>query len=475
MSDNYRTALFRDNAPISLANCTSVDGFQIEGIQPEDSDRRIVFSYSDGSASDAEYYKLVVSNGIATPRTILLGGFTVENVLVEGNTVDELLSITSIPEWVGKTIYPVIALKGQTIAPTIKLSVVTSSNSAQYEKVEESPVYILADDDVDIINVTASAPEKTGNGSATVQVRFKSGANWGPYMEIEDAGNTKANSAQFRVRYSVSTITGVDSVKVSSISIVYSSANAKVSGTSTNLILVTKHFDKEEGAKGLSFAQCMIRHKKLHDAKIKAYAAFRDEIKTRSMYPLGAGTGEQQTIKLPDSGIAYKSFHVQVNGADYPDVSVNTEKNELTLTVEAGSAITASYEYGWTPEVWQEMAKTAYQSYGAGDEYASAFQIALSDEDTNKTISTIKFELTRPEGDVDNEVLGTATGETQIFVLPHYARADTINCSGLWSYDEDTRILRVQHRQGDQIIISYHWTAESPVVYSVAAGWAKSA
>ena len=147
----------------------------------------------------------------------------------------------------------------------------------------------------------------------------------------------------------------------------------------------------------------------------------------------------------------------------------------MTLAVESGVAITASYEYGWTPEVWQEMAKTAYQSYGAGDEYASAFQIALSDEDTNKTISTIKFELSRPEGDVDNEVLGTATGDTQIFQLPHYARTDTINCSGLWSYDENTRILRVQHRQGDQIIISYHWTAESPVVYSVAAGWAKSA
>ena len=479
MSVDYtRTALFRDNTPLSMAGATSVDGFKIEGSQPTNSDRRVIFSYSDVSDASAKYYKLIVSNGVASVQEVLANDtLNAENVLLAGNTIAELETVTSIPEWVDKTVYPITALKApesQSAVPTFKIGIKTSNNTAQYEKTEESPVYVLAENNVDIISISAN-PEKTGNGSAVVQVRFRDVQTWGSYIDIKNAANVKASAAQFRIKYAVSALNGTDSAKVPTISIVYNGTDAKISGANAELILTTKHFGKEENAKGLSFAQCLIRHKELQDAEIKAYAAFRSEVQTRSMYPLGTGTGEQQTIRLGDTGIAYNTFRVQVNGENLANFSMNTEQNEVTLIADKGAAITSSYEYGWSPEVWREMELVSRQAYGSSGEYASKFQIALPEEETDKTVTTIKFSLDRPDGNVENEVLGIATGEQQVFVLPHYARKDTITCSGVWSYDDQSRILKVQHSQGEQIIISYYWAAESPEAYALAAGWTKSA
>lgn len=128
------TALFRDNAPITPINSA---GFRIGDSQLADIDRRIIFSCSDSSDDGAKYYKLIVRNGVATSAQVLSGGLTAENVLIEGNTV----------------------AKGNIPVPTIKLSIVASSSTAQLEK-------------IDIINVTSSEPEKTGGGSAVVQVAF---------------------------------------------------------------------------------------------------------------------------------------------------------------------------------------------------------------------------------------------------------------------------------------------------------------
>ena len=144
----------------------------------------------------------------------------------------------------------------------------------------------------------------------------------------------------------------------------------------------------------------------------------------------------------------------------------------IRTETDRGMAITASYTYGWEDETWREMACAGSQVYNGSDDYMTLFQYGVPEEDTGKTVSTVKFKLDRPEGDVADELLGIANGDTQIFLLPHFARADTITCSGVWNYNEATRILTVQHTRGQEIRISYHWTAESHEVKAVAAGWA---
>lgn len=475
MAEDYtRSALFRDNAPLSCANATEVTGFEIAGVQPTGTDRRVLFSYS-GDGEDAEYFKLIVSDGVATPAPVATQKITEASVLLEGNTVAELSSITSIPDFVGKTVYPVIALsapENQSAVPTLKLGIITGSNTAAYERYEESAVVELAEEDVDIISTNADTTA-TGGGSVTVQAKFKTGGTWGSYVDIKNVANTKASAVQFRARYVVGKLDGTDTAMVNGVSMIYSGSDAKISGETTELHLVTKHF-AEQGTNGLAFAQCMIKHRALQDAGIRAYLSTRTEVQNRVMYPIGTGTGERQTIKLPDTGIAYNTVQVQVNGIIVKGYSVNTETNEISITADKGTAITASYEYGWEDEVWTEMDKVACQPYDSGDVYATKFQLAIPDADENKTVTCIKFELERNEGDVADKVLATATGDVQIFQLDHYARTDTIRCSGTWVYDEKERILMVQHTKGEDIVISYHWVSESHEVYAVAAGWAKT-
>ena len=397
-------------------------------------------------------------------------------MLLEGNTIEELSSVTSIPDFAGKTVYPVIAFSApedQSAVPTLKLGIVTGSNTAVYERYEESAVVELADEDVDIISADADTLS-TGGGQATVQVRFKTSGAWGNYIDIKNVANLKASAVQFRARYVVGKLDGTDTAKVNGISMVYSGSDAKLSGETTELLLVTKHFS-ERGANGLAFAQCMVKHKKLQDAGIRAFVSLRSEVQERVMLPIGTGTGERQTISLPDTGIAYNTVQVQVNGEIVKGYSVNTETNEISITADKGMAITASYEYGWEDEAWTEMPLVTCQPYDSGDVYASKFQLAVSDSDTNKTVTCIKFSLDRTEGDVTEKTLAVATGDVQVFQLDHYARTDTIRCSGEWVYDETTRILMVQHTAGEDIVISYHWVSESHEVYAVAAGWAKAA
>ena len=56
--------------------------------------------------------------------------------------------------------------------------------------------------------------------------------------------------------------------------------------------------------------------------------------------------------------------------------------------------------------------------------------------------------------------------------LPHIARKETIVCNGKWSYDYDNQRLTIIAPENEPIVISYDWIAESPKVYSIAAGWA---
>ncbi len=475
MAEGYkRTALFRDNAPLSCANATTVSGFDIAGVQPTGTDRRILFSYS-GDTEDAEYFKLSISNGTATPVPVATQKITEESVLLEGNTIEELSSVTSIPDFVGKTIYPVIALSApedQSAVPTLKIGIITGSNTAVYERYEESAAIELADEDVDIISTNADTTA-TGGGQATVQARFKTSGAWGNYIDIKNVANLKASAVQFRARYVVGKLDGTDSAQVNGISMIYSGSDAKISGETTELYFVTKHFS-EQGTNGLAFAQCMIKHKKLQDARIKAYISTRTEVQERIMYQIGTGTGERQTISLPDTGIAYNTVQVQVSGVLVKGYSVNTETNEISITADKGAAITASYEYGWEDETWTEMPLAACQPYDSGEVYASKFQFAIPDAEGNKTVTCIKFELERQEGDVTDKVLTVATGDVQVFQLDHYARTDTIHCSGEWVYDEVNRILMVQQAKGENIVISYHWVSESHEIYAVAAGWAKT-
>jgi hypothetical protein len=285
-------------------------------------------------------------------------------------------------------------------------------------------------------------------------------------------------AVKYKAVHTVTVLDGTDTSKVNSVTALYTTGSASVSGDTAEIYTVTQNYEV-----GLGYCQSLIKHKALIDAEIRAFVAFRNEPKQRKMIPLGTGTGTAQTLTLgvagtdgkiiSDSGINQNKLSIYFDGKPYYSYSYNTETSEITVTADAGVAVSASYEYGWEAETWREMTKTTTQPYDSAGTYATYFEYTLPTGEAKKTISNVKYVLFRPSGHITDAALGTATGSRQIFVLPHKAKAETIVCSGSWSYDDDTQILTVVAAQGTALTISYDYIAESQEVYGVTAGWAE--
>lgn len=466
-----RQSLLTSNTPWDTAEQTSVNGFTVEGTEPSGSNRRIIFKVDDTlfkfNSGVLEEYPY---NG------------EIEDILKYGNTATELNAITSIPSWVNKKIYPIIALDApadNTIMPTIKISLKMLSANELYEQEVESAEFELSAAAgatpriVEILMIDAS----TGAASTTTKVRLRNeeeyDEGWSDYMDLEAAKNKNAKAVQFKTLYKVSNINGSDIAKVSNISIRHTMGATFVNGEICELYTAMQNYENDLGA-----VYAVIKHKNLIDSDIKAYANFASERKKRVLIPIGVSSGTQNEAMIlgiggvKDPGINQNSIQIYVNGSLYSGFSYNVLTSTINLTVARDSAVTASYEYNVEPEEWIEMEKEFTQPYLEDGTYMSRFSLVLDDEDTiDKHISNVKFVMTREAGTVINQTLGTASGVTQMFVLDHPAKKETIQCTGSWSYDDESKILTVIANKGDSIIISYEWIAEQQEIYGFNCGW----
>lgn len=430
----------------------------------------IVIGTGTSVTSVPKWYKLTIASGAATLSAVATQTPTISSVLAEGNTVDELLTVTSIAAFVGKLVYPTIALMSSydaTVFPTLKLSLKVHCNQDQYQKDELSAEYSLADTDITIVSVTADTTT-TGLGAVSVQVSLKQSGTWSGWMNMIDAKGKKGSAIKYKATYTVSKLDGTDTAKVNSVSTVYCSGSSNVSGDTAEILTITQDYDD-----GLGFAQCLVKHKALMDSQIKAFVAFRTNPQKREMLNIGTGNGETQTITLTDTGINHNTLSVHFDGKPAGDYGYNTETSQITFTAAAGVAVTASYEYGWEQETWLEMTAQIERIYNDSGYYSTKFTYELPNGTPNKTVSDIKIQLYRPSGTVTDAVLGTATGQRQLFVLPHYAKKETITCTGSWSYDDTSRILTVVANKDAQIKATYDWIAETHEIYGLTAGWAE--
>ena len=278
--------------------------------------------------------------------------------------------------------------------------------------------------------------------------------------------NVKCHKLQIRADYQVSITDGSDSATLNDVIITYAKdVVAKADGT-TDLVTLTEKFTND-----LTYVHAYIKHKELIDADLKAYVRLQKTPKKAEFKLIGYGTGARKTYKVTDSGINQDSLMVYVNGKAVYDFDFNTETSEITLVADVDVPINASYEFGWELFNYVEMQKGVSQ-VNDSEAYTTEYAYTIPTHDGELTVTAIKYELIRPEGKVTNDVIGVGTGKRQIIQLPHYARKETIQCNGKWSYDYDSKRLTVIAPADTDIVISYGWIAESPVVYGVMAGWA---
>lgn len=449
--------------PINLLDKTSVSGFTIKGIEPANTKRRVTFKVED------KWNKLS-AEGALTPLTTQ--EITADSVLEEGNTVAELEAITTTTGLAGKLIYPAVALYAEpeaevmpTFGMTVKAEIDTTVNVYSYTGYSQE-YNLSAGEDVQVVNVVAET-ETTGEGNVVVTARLKQGGEWTDYMALSDTAMKQASALQLKAVYTVTNTDGSQSAKVKNVTIRYTTSGATVNGVSTDIVTKTQRFTND-----LVYAHCYVKHKKLQDAVIDAYCSLRKRPKSKSMYQFGNGTGSLKTYKLPDAGINQDTLSVYVDGKVVYDFGYNTETSEITLTADKDTALSASYECGYEMSNWIPMTQGVSQVNDSGG-YTTEYSYTVpTHEGYEYTVTAIKYSLVRPEGTVTEETIGVGTGKRQMIELPHFAKKETIVCNGAWSYDYDRKLLTIIAPEGEDIVISYDWIAETPTVYAVSAGWA---
>lgn len=453
------------NSPINLLNKTSITGITTEGIQPANTSCHVAFKVDD------VWNKLKVSSGTAELTALETQEITADSLIAEGNTVAELQSVTDCTPFVGKLVYPAVALYADAeaeVMPTFGMTVnaLIDTTVNVYSYTDYSQEYAISDgDDVSIISLVAET-ELKGNGKVDITARIKSNGEWSEYMSLNAVQMKQASAIQLKAVYTVSNTDGSDSAKITGVVIKYNTAGAVTSNATTEIVTVTQKFTND-----LTYVHAYCKHKELIDAKINAYCSIRKQPQKRVQYQVGNGTGALKTYTLPDSGVNQDTLAVYVDGKFISDFGYNTETSEITLTADKDAVVSASYEYGWEMSDWLPMEQGASQINDSGN-YTTEYTYTIPSHDGIFTVTAVKFELARPEGHVDNETIGTGTGRCQMIRLPHIARKETIVCNGKWSYDYDNQRLTIIAPENEPIVISYDWIAESPKVYSIAAGWA---
>ena len=454
-------------------NCTNkseVSNIIVSGIQPANTDRRFIFKIDN---------KLWKFSGSTLVEYTYNENAT--DVLKYGNTAAQLTALTNIPSFVGKNVYPIIALSASSKAddfPTAKLQLKAKTSTDTLTDTQESIVYELTDEDATprIVEITANST-LTGSATVDIKVRLRTGVNtWTSYMALPDAADKEANAVQFRIAYKVTRTDGTDSARVNSINVDHTLGKTVVSGENADLYSIVADYSND-----LQMCYVVVRHDPLVDSRIEAYVNFMKPPKRRNVITIGTATGARQELVLgvdgvKDTNIDASSIELYADDTPITNFSYNSEVSTVVITEKKNKVISASYKYNHGVEEWLQMTKESTQPYNdAGDTVVSRFVYSLPDSQTaGKSTSNIRIRMVRPTGRVNQWKLGTGTGKRQLFVLKHQPKLSTLTFTESaidWTYDPETHILSLVAPKNADIKISFTYQGESITLYSLAAGW----
>lgn len=458
-----RQALLKTTLPWNLQGETSCTGFTISGTEPADTNRRIVFEV-DGKL----YY--FTNDGLTRYRY----HGELADILEHGNTVSELLAVEGIVQWIGKKIYPIIALdapRDAEVMPKIKIGLKVNCFNDEYTRDELSPVYELKHAE-NPARITAATYNKanTGYAKSSCLIRLRDiGGDWGDWLEFADAINKEATAVQFKANYILTTLDGSDVASIFDCKIEYVTDSQNLSGDTLEIFT-----QPLQGDYNIGVVYALIRHSELFDAQVKAFVNFTTPTQRRENIIIGRGSGELETYYLGTNGgidraIDHNTLKIMAGDKYITDFYYNVENATIDLKAESDVDIFATYSYDVPAENWIEMAKQSTEPYGDAGQYMSRFIFRLTDSENKKKFST-KFSLSRNTGNVENDSLGNATGRLQTFVLPHRAKKESVSINGSWTYDEDAQILKLMSSVNDTLKISYDWAGIIPKVNSFVVG-----
>ena len=458
-----KKALLVSKSYLNCQNKSAVDSFIISGNEPAGTKRKFMFKFDD------KVWKFT-SGGTLVEYT---GDLTVDNVLAKGNSAGFLNSLSGVASFVGKKIYPIIALSAPSTAtdlPTVKIQLNTrTTNDTLTNEVETDSYDLTSEDTPPMIDSIEDDTTCKGSGSVSIRVKLLGADNqWSDYMTLANAANREAFAVQFKFVYSVASV-GSDSARVNSITVNHTQGQTVVSGSDADLFSTVGEYEVP-----LQLCYVIVRHEPLADATIAAQVNFMRPPKHRDFIQITRGSGSAKTVTLPDENIYGASIQLYAEGVPMGDFDFNSATSTVTFTAESEAVINASYDYDRDEEVWRDMTLETTEPHEDGETYMSRFTYLLPDEDaTDKTIANVRLKLKRLTGRAD-ESLGSAKGKRQLFTLAHTPKAASIKFDSDdvdFTFDEATQILSLNAPKRTALNVSYKWVGESVVVKSFAAGF----
>lgn len=446
----------------------SVDGFDVKGAEPVGTHRCVAFLV------DGKWGALTPSG---TFRELSEQSISAESVVFEGNTVEDLQALSSVPAFVGKKIGVAVGLSApsaDSALPTFGISLKCKTPDPITTKTILSDTYAL-DPDSRILKLTAKVLEEDG-GRVQVTARVSSGGVLSEWGELASFVGSRAEAVQFRAILTAQNI-GISVAGVRSVSMQYRAGNDGISGAGVaTLYSVTRDWYVD-----LRQCRLTVRHAPLKQAQLEAYCAIRDKTNVVKGERIGTGTGEKTTYQLAHtSGVAYDSVRLYADGARImAGYEFNAEVARITVTAPAGVVLTADYVHGWTEENWRKMTLQGTRKTPNYD--STEWRLILPKSESGRSIASVRVDMKMTEGHIDDEPIGTGTGKMQTCILSHVVKEGAVRVfsdgvelpSADWSLRPDGTSISVIAPPGVALTASYDWISETPVLQQFVAVFAE--
>ena len=429
-TDKHALIVMKQGNFLDCSQATSITGFNISYSQPANTQIAFLFStgstveraqmYPEGSTSGVisqstaagSWFKLK-SNGYA--QLVESTSLTYESVIEEGNSISELLALTSIAAFKGYKVRVAIALfsSDSNSVPSVSLSLKAINTTQQISKIEYSPLYELGENG-QIINIIADS-QVSNNGSLAIYGDINESDDW---KLITDLIGKNAKTLQLRATLTAPQINSSTAI-LNNAKIIYSSGSGIISGDGISEIVSKTH----NWYKPVKHARDVVKHAPFIESSMKVYASFRALPSICQNETLGTGDGKLHTYQLRNpNGINLESVKVYYDNQQiFSGYEVNCEVGRVTCTPPIGVLVTCDYEFGWGNENWQELNFTQLTRKPDYDE--SEYYLRV---DNPGYICAVKIELHTKTGYTTGESIGKGTGQATTYKLAHIVREGDI-------------------------------------------------
>ena len=428
--------------------------------------------------NDSENWYRLTSSGAADYD--IEQDFTVESVLEEGNTIEELRALTSIPAFVNKRLRYAIALNASDIAnqnPQIKFQVECVAETQQLVKEIQSPEYSF-DNKIIITNIETDMYTEAG-GQITLTGRYNrdseddSGGGYSDWISLSEMVGVVTDKIQYKAEMRVADNTEGTLAVLRSIKTEYNDGGVIAASTGICTI-ITK---TEDWRVDLKQCRIVIRHSQVSPEYVRAYVTFRTKTYKVTGEALGTGTGQRSNYELTHKdGIKLDTVMLYSNGAVIASgYDVNCETGQIIVNQPLGSVLTCDYEYGYGAEDWIALELSSSEEYEGYTQSVYRVSVSDSESDTVRSIAAIKVELLTVTGEATDELIGYGTGSEAVYKLRYPVRSGilTVKANGTelpetsYAIQSDTQYVKVNAGYGVELRCDYEWESEGVKVYQV--------